>query len=80
MYTFFSDSFIKKTTVLLKCDNSIKKPKFRVVDASKDAEFVCINTKCKIKISTMYIILIMIHITCSRTVEKWPRFQLILPA
>lgn len=40
MLQYTGDSFIKKTTVLLKCDNSIKKPKFRVVDASKDAEFV----------------------------------------
>lgn len=71
----FSDSFIKKTTVLLKCDKSIKKPKFRVVDASKDAEFVSINTKRKVKISTMYIILIMIHITCSRNWKNGLRFS-----
>ena len=75
MYTFFSDSFIKKTTVLLKCDKSIKKPKFRVVDASKDAEFVSINTKCKVKISTTYFILIMIHITCCRNWKNGLRFS-----
>ena len=66
MGTLFSDSFIKKTTVLLKCDKSLKIPKFRVVDASKEAEFVSINNKCKVKISSTYIILIMIQITCSR--------------
>lgn len=64
MYIFFSDSFIKKIIVLLKCDNFIKKLKFRVVDVSKDVEFVSINIKCKVKILIMYIIFIMIYIIC----------------
>ena len=63
--------------MLLKCDKSVKEPNFTVVDASKEAEFVSVNTKCKVKISKTYIILIM-TISMLSKLGKWPSFQLIL--
>lgn len=61
---FFSDGYIKKIIVLLKCDKFIIKLKFRVVYVSKDVEFVSINVKCKVKILIMFFIFIMIYIIC----------------
>lgn len=43
----FSDIYIKKTTVLLKCEPSIKQPNFTVVDDNDRAEFVSIISKIR---------------------------------